>query len=54
MAHSTLAGAPRIAIAAEYLSEDEPLDILLLRHLKAPANSHQRARQRQRYVDIDS
>jgi hypothetical protein len=41
MANSTTAQAPRVQITAEYLSEDEPLDLPLLQHLKSPRSSHQ-------------
>jgi hypothetical protein len=37
MANSTKAGATRVQIAAEYLSDDEPLELLISHKLKAPA-----------------
>ena len=38
MTNSTTAGAPRVHITAEYLSEDEPLELLLFHYVKSSRN----------------
>jgi hypothetical protein len=53
MANSTTAGSPA-QITAEYLSEHEPLELLIFQPLKRCDNSQSARRWRQRYVDIDT
>jgi hypothetical protein len=43
MPNSTTAGALRVLITAEHLSEYEPLELLIFHNLKRCANTHQHA-----------